>query len=92
MTAVHPYDRATVDSLRACGIHTPLLERVENLAVEASAGRELRAAEAEANHPARLLGVAQAAIRDALLLDDVAEIHAQLADALARIKPTEVSA
>lgn len=41
----------------------------------------------EANKPARLLGVAQAAIRDALLLDNVAEIHAHLAEALGRIKP-----
>lgn len=46
---------------------------------------------AEANAPARLLGVAQAAIRDALLLNDPAEIHAHLAEVLTRIKP-EVAA
>jgi hypothetical protein len=47
---------------------------------------------AEANHPARLLGVAQVAIETALRMTDPAEIHAQLADALARIKPQEVPA
>lgn len=48
---------------------------------------ETGAAYTEASHPARLLGVAQAAIRDALLLTDPAEIHAHLADALGRIQP-----
>lgn len=47
---------------------------------------------AEANHPARLLGVAQVAIEVALRTNDLAEIHAQLETALARIKPTEVPA
>jgi hypothetical protein len=44
-----------------------------------------------AHHPAYLLGVAQAAIRDALLLTDPDEIHAHLAEVLGRIKP-EVAA
>lgn len=47
---------------------------------------------AEANHPARLLGVAQVAIETALRTNDLTEIHAQLEVALARIKPTEVPA
>jgi hypothetical protein len=47
---------------------------------------------AEENHPARLLGVAQVAIETALRTNDLAAIHAQLGDALARIKPTEVPA
>lgn len=51
-----------------------------------------RAARAEANHPARLLGVAQVAIETALRLTDPVEIHAHLTEALARIKPTEVPA
>lgn len=42
---------------------------------------------AEANHPARLLGVAQSAIETALRTNDLAAIHAQLAAALDRIKP-----
>lgn len=48
--------------------------------------------EAEMNAPARLLGVAQVAIETALRTNDLAEIHAQLETALARIKPTEVPA
>lgn len=49
-------------------------------------------AHAEANHPARLLGVAQVAIETALRLTDPVEIHAHLTEALTRIKPTEVPA
>lgn len=60
---------------------------------EAALRAALRApARAEANHPARLLGVAQVAIEVALRTNDLAEIHAQLETALARIKPTEVPA
>lgn len=55
---------------------------------EAEAARAL----SEANHPARLLGVAQVAIETALRTNDLAEVHAQLEAALARIKPTEVPA
>lgn len=62
------------------------------------AGRRARAradanaaARAEANHPDRLLGVAQAAIRDALLMNSVPEIHNHLAEVLGRIHP-EVTA
>lgn len=51
-----------------------------------------KAACAEANHPARLLGIAQVAIEVALRTNDLAEVHAQLEAALARIKPTEVPA
>lgn len=49
-------------------------------------------AHAEANHPARRLGVAQVAIETALRTNDLAEIHAHLTEALTRIKPTEVPA
>lgn len=51
-----------------------------------------RAARIEADAPARLLGVAQVAIETALRTNDLAEVHAQLEVALARIKPTEVPA
>lgn len=47
---------------------------------------------AEAYHPARLLGIAQVAIETALRTNDLAEVHAQLGEALTRIKPTEVPA
>ena len=56
------------------------------------AGKQRQVAAAEANHPARLLGVAQVAIEVALRTNDLAEIHAQLEVALSRIKPTEVPA
>jgi hypothetical protein len=46
---------------------------------------------AEAQAPARLLGVAQVAIETALRLTDVDEIHDYLAEVLGRIKP-EVAA
>lgn len=42
---------------------------------------------AEDHAPARLLGVAQVAIETALRTNDLAEIHAHLAEALGRIKP-----
>lgn len=42
---------------------------------------------AEANHPSRLLGVAQVAIETALRLTDLDEIRTHLAEALGRIKP-----
>lgn len=51
---------------------------------------ETGAAYSEAT-PAYLLGVAQAAIRDALLLNNLDEIRTHLAEALGRIKP-EVAA
>jgi len=89
MSAIHPHDRDTIAYLRACGITQPLLERVENLAVEASAGR---AARTESNHPAHLLGVAQTAIRNALLRTDLDQIKADLTAALDRITPSEVPA
>jgi len=85
------YDRDTVAYLKACGIEGPLLGRVERLTVEVADLNEARE-RAEANHPARLLGVAQVAIEVALRTNDLAEVHAQLEVALARIKPTEVPA
>jgi hypothetical protein len=48
-------------------------------------------AHAEANAPARLLGVAQVAIETALRLDNLIEVHAYLSEVLERIKP-EVAA
>lgn len=42
---------------------------------------------AETHAPARLLGVAQVAIETALRLGSLAEVHAHLTEALARIKP-----
>jgi hypothetical protein len=63
----------------------------ETAAAYSEAARRAREV-AEQNHPARLLGVAQVAIETALRLTDPVEIHAQLADALTRIKPTEVPA
>ena len=59
-----------------------------NASTEAARAR----AHAEANHPARLLGVAQVAIETALGMTDPAEIHAHLTEVLGRIKPTEVPA
>lgn len=64
--------------------------------VYAEANARMRQAEQEAAEraasPAYRLGVAQAAIRDALLLTDPDQIHAHLGDALARIKDPEVAA
>lgn len=45
----------------------------------------------EAHAPARLLGVAQAGIEQALRLEDLDEVHNYLAEILGRIKP-EVTA
>lgn len=45
---------------------------------------------AETRAPARLLGVAQVAIETALRLGSLDEIHAHLAEALARIKPAVI--
>lgn len=63
----------------------------ETGAAYSEAARQAQA-RAEATHPARLLGVAQVAIEVALRTNDLTEIHAQLEQALARIKPTEVPA
>lgn len=89
MSTVHPYDQDTLSYLRACGITQPLLGRVENLAVEARAAVVQRA---EADEPARLLGVAQSAIRNALLRNDLDQMKADLTAALERISPSEVTA
>lgn len=64
------------------------MSNARNLAGYEEATARARAARAryEAT-PAYLLGVAQAAIRDALMLHSAAEIHAHLAEALGRIKP-----
>ena len=59
--------------------------------LEACIARHPAGKDLEANHPARLLGVAQVAIEVALRANDLAEVHAQLEVALARIKP-EVTA
>lgn len=62
----------------------------ETAAAHIEAAQRARAF-AEANAPARLLGVAQVAIETALRMTDPAEIHAYLTTALGRIKP-EVAA
>ena len=49
-------------------------------------------AHAEANHPARLLGVAQRAIENALRLNDLTQMKTDLAAALDRITPPEAAA
>lgn len=72
-----------VDSIPA----EPIDGGLEGCIARHPAGKQL-----EANHPARLLGVAQVAIETALRTNDLAEVHAQLETALARIKPTEVPA
>jgi hypothetical protein len=91
VSTVCEYDRDTVAYLAACGIKGSLLGRVERLTTEVADLNEARE-RAEKNHPARLLGVAQVAIEVALRTNDLAEVHAQLEVALARIKPTEVPA
>lgn len=58
----------------------------ETSAAYSEAARRAREV-AEQNHPARLLGVAQVAIETALSSTDIRVIHAQLRDALDRIKP-----
>lgn len=91
MTAVTgEYDRDTVAYLKACGIGGSLLGRVERLTEEVADLQEARE-RAEANHPARLLGVAQVGIETALRLGTADEIRTHLAEILGRIKP-EVAA
>lgn len=67
-------------------------EPIERGGLEGCISRHPAGKALEANHPARLLGVAQVAIETALRTNDLAEVHAQLEVALARIKPTEVPA
>lgn len=85
------YDLDTVAYLKACGIEGSLLGRVERLTTEVAGLQEARD-RVERNHPARLLGIAQVAIETALRTNDLAAVHAQLSEALTRIKPTEVPA
>jgi hypothetical protein len=78
-----------------CAVCAPIVDALPTEPVdgglEGSIARHPAGKRLEANHPARLLGVAQVAIEVALRTNDLAEVHAQLEVALARIKP-EVTA